>query len=203
MEPKAERTDEEWVGRCLAGDRESFAPLVDRHKERVFWLVLRIAGREEAEDLTQEVFLRAYRALSRFRGESLFSTWLYRIARNVALSHLRKRSGKGEALSLDEEGEEKIHLLAGGGADPEKAFEERDAAERVRALVERLPEPYRTTLTLYHLHQLRYEEIAGVMGTPLGTVKTNLHRARRKLREMVLRETDLADRRGPEGGIEA
>ena len=189
--------------RCLAGDRESFAPLVDRHKERVYWLILRIAGREEAEDLAQEAFLRAYRALPRFRGESLFSTWIYRIARNVALSYLRKRAGKGEALSLEEEGEEKIHLLSASAGDPERVFEERDSAERVRALVEKMPEPYRTTITLYHLHQLRYEEIARVMETPLGTVKTNLHRARKRLREMVLRETDLVDRERPEGGTGA
>ncbi|MBN1826142.1 MAG: sigma-70 family RNA polymerase sigma factor [Candidatus Eisenbacteria bacterium] len=202
MEPKTERTDEELVRRCLAGDRDSFAFLVDRHKDRVFWLVRRTAGNEEAEDLTQETFLRAYRALPRFRGESLFGTWLYTIARNIALSHLRKRSGRGEAISFEEEGEEKIHLLAEGTIRPEEAFEEKDLADRVRALVERLPEPYRTVITLYHLHQLRYEEIAAVMDLPLGTVKTNLHRARKRLRDLVLLETGLRSAAEGKGGIE-
>ena len=185
------------VARCRNGDAEAFSALVERYKDRVYWLVNRIVGRLDDEDLTQEVFLRAYEALPGFREESRFSTWLYRIARNLCLSELRKRGRRGEHLSLEgEESEGGRPFLSPGREDPGDQVERRDVARAVRELMARLPERYRTALTLFYLHEVRYEEIAEIMGIPLGTVKTHLRRGRLRLRDLVLAEPDLAALRG-------
>jgi RNA polymerase sigma-70 factor (ECF subfamily) len=153
-----------------------------------------MTGEADAEDLAQDIFIRVYRALPAFRGESSFRTWMYRIARNVCLSELRKRGTRAEHFSLEEEGEEKVHgLLSGSVEGLEEAMEREDLGRRVRELVMRLPEPYRSALTLHYFNQLKYEEIAGVLEVPLGTVKTLIHRGRLRLRALFLREAGGAE----------
>jgi RNA polymerase sigma-70 factor (ECF subfamily) len=187
--------DEELVRKCRAGDPEAFAALVDRYKHGIYWLVARMAGREEAEDLTQEVFVRAYQALPRFRGESSFRTWVFKIARNLSLSALRRRGRRPDPVSWEEEGYEQFRLLPEGRPDLEEEIERMDLAERVRALLGRLPDSHRTALTLFYLNQLKYEEIAAVMEVPLGTVKTLIHRGRSRLRDLLVAEMSFAPRR--------
>ena len=190
--PLAELNDEALVGQCLNQNHDAFTELVDRYKNRVFWFVKRWVGEADAEDLTQEVFLRVYRALPSFRSNSKFSTWIYTIARNLCLSELRKRGSRGEQLSLDDQGEEKIHwLLPESQEGLAERIEKEDIAGKVRELVERLPVKYRTVLTLFYLNQVRYEEIAEIMELPLGTVKTYIHRGRLALRNLILEETDI------------
>lgn len=189
----AEQSDEALVERCRMEDHQAFAELVDRYKDRIHWMVRRMIGSLEAEDLTQEVFLRAYQAFPRFRSGSKFSTWIYKIARNLCLSELRKRGRRGEHVSLEEEGEERIHgLLPGTRGSLEEQLERQDLSRNIRELVERLPVHYREVLTLFYTNQARYEEIAEIMEIPIGTVKTYIHRARLRLRDLVLAETDLA-----------
>jgi len=196
----SEQSDDALVELCRTKGHEAFGELVERYKHKVHWIVRRMVGSADDEDLTQEVFLRAYQALPNFRGDSKFSTWIYKITRNLCLSELRKRDRKGEHLSLEEEGEEKVHLLlreAHGGL--EREIERRDLSGKVRDLIGRLPAHYRTALTLYHLNQVGYEEIAEIMDVPLGTVKTYLHRGRMRLRDLVLAESDLAKQAGESG----
>jgi RNA polymerase sigma-70 factor (ECF subfamily) len=153
-----------------------------------------MTGEADAEDLAQDIFIRVYRALPAFRGESSFRTWMYRIARNVCLSELRKRGTRAEHFSLEEEGEEKVHgLLSESVEGLEEAMEREDLGRRVRELVMRLSEPYRSALTLHYFSQLKYEEIAGVLEVPLGTVKTLIHRGRLRLRSLFLREAGGAE----------
>jgi len=189
-----ELSDEELIRLCRRDNHQAFTEIVDRYKHRVCWLVRRMVGSAEDEDLTQEVFLRVYQAIPGFRGGSTFRTWLYRIAHNLCVTELRRRGRRGEHLSLEEEGEEKVHwLLSEPRADLEEEIARKDVSLSVRALIERLPASYRTVLTLFYIQQVRYEEIAEIMAIPLGTVKTYIHRARLRLRNLLLAESDLAD----------
>jgi RNA polymerase sigma-70 factor (ECF subfamily) len=187
----AELTDEELVGLCRKGDQQAFTELVDRHKNRVCWLVRRMVGSPDDEDLTQEVFLRAYQAIPGFQARSTFKTWLLRIAHNLCLTELKKRGRRGEHLSIDEEGDEKLHSLLPPVRGLEEEIERRDISLAVQNLVAELPLQYRTVLTLFYMQQASYEEIAETMGIPLGTVKTYMHRARLYLRDLILAETDF------------
>jgi RNA polymerase sigma-70 factor (ECF subfamily) len=192
-ESLARQSDETLVEECRKNNHKAFAELVDRYKHKVHWVIRRMIGSEHEEDLAQEVFLRVYEALPNFRKESKFSTWLYKIARNLCLLELRKRSRRGEHLSLEEEGEEKVRwLLRDSVDDLEQQIEKRDISESVRALTDRLPVHHRTALTLFYMNQASYEEIAEIMDVPLGTVKTYIHRARLRLRDLLLDEPDLS-----------
>ncbi len=193
----SDATDEELVQWIAAGDAGAFASLVDRHKRGVCFLAARMVGAEEAEDLAQDVFLRAYRALPAFRGASSFRTWLYRIARNHCLSELRKGERRAPHLSIEEEGDEKVHaLLPEPPEGLEAAIEKKEVRRRVRALVDRLPDSYRTALTLFYLNELKYDEVADTMEIPLGTVKTLIHRARLRLRDLVVADIGRAEEPG-------
>jgi RNA polymerase sigma-70 factor (ECF subfamily) len=187
-----ELSDDELVRWGRKQDHEAFAELVNRYKHRVYWLVRRMLGSEEDEDVAQEVFLRAYEALPGFRGDCKFSTWIYKITRNLCLAQLKKRGVRGEPLSLDVENDERIHCLVSGGDEPIREIERLDLSRSVRQLMGRLSVQYRTVLTLFYLNEASYEEIAEIMDTPLGTVKTNIHRARLQLRELVLADAGLA-----------
>jgi RNA polymerase sigma-70 factor (ECF subfamily) len=191
--PLAGLSDKELVERCRQRDHEAFTEIVRRYKDRVHWLVIRMVGSPSNEDLTQEVFLRVYQAIDGFQGKSSFRTWLYRIAHNLCVTELKKRASRGEHISIEEEGEEKVHwLLPDSSGGLEEEIERRDFSENVQALIGRLPENYRTVLTLFYLQQVRYEEIAEIMGIPLGTVKTYIHRARLRLRHLILADPEVA-----------
>ena len=185
--------DEDLVRLCLEDNHQAFTVLVDRYKHKIHWLVRRMVGSADVEDITQEVFLRAYQAMPRFEGRSSFRTWLYKIAHNLCLTEIAKRGRRGEHLSLEEEGEEKVHwMLPDNHQGLMDEIEQRDLSHNVWALVDRLPENYRTALTLFYVEQARYEEIAEIMDIPMGTVKTYIHRARLRMRDLFLAESDLA-----------
>ena len=179
--------DEELVRKVVDNDdREAFGQLVDKHKRGVFALLHRLLGnRPEVEDIAQNVFLAAYRGLAAFKGSAQFSTWIYRIAYNQAVSELRKRKSIA-AHELPE-------------AAPEDGKPEQPAADpkgpdqltnvlrnQVWSAVNKLPVGLRATIELYYGRGLRYPEIAEALSMPLGTVKTHMHRAREQLREMLL-----------------
>jgi RNA polymerase sigma-70 factor (ECF subfamily) len=148
-------------------------------------------GSLEDEDLTQEVFLRAYQAMPGLRSGATLRTWLFRIAHNLCITEIKRRGRRGEHISLEEEGEESLYrLLPEDGGRVEQEVERQEFRNEVRGLLARLPVAYREVLTLYYVDQITYEEIAEVMSMPLGTVKTHLHRAKLRLRELVLAEMD-------------
>lgn len=169
--------DEELVTRTLSGDLGAFEELVERHRAVVFRVAARVVGREEAEDATQEAFLRAYHRLARFRGESTFRTWLLRIAHNTAVNAARRR--RPEPVEVDPDGEEAV--AAPSAREPVSALEETERRQRLELKLGELRPERRAVLVLRDLEGMAYEEIATVTETPVGNVKGRLHRARREM----------------------
>lgn len=170
--------DEELVRLAADGDKQAFAELVRRHQGKVRGLLLRLSANPSvADDLAQEVFLRAYRGLVGFEGRARFSTWLYRIAYNVFLNH-RTRGRSFDALPVG------FESLAAAPEDEHSAAR-CDMRRDLAAAIAELPERYRVVVTLYYLQDVSYPEIAEVLDVPLGTVKTHLHRAKKLLRKQL------------------
>jgi RNA polymerase sigma-70 factor (ECF subfamily) len=168
------------IRNVLEGDTEAFGILVDRYGNMVFQVVFRISGnREEAEDLSQEVFIRAFRQLGQFRGDAAFSSWLYRIAWNLSMDRLDKR--KKEAwIELDKLTD--THTLNTAIREP---YQVMDMAERKRSLtleIEKLDAPDRLLIELYYRDDKTVKEIAWIMGIGESNVKIRLHRIRKKLK---------------------
>ena len=162
---------------CQNGEREAFDRLVERYQRDIYRLCYRyVNNHEDANDLAQEVFLKAYRAIGRFRGDSSFSTWLYRIAVNTCLNF--RASRKPESQELPEG-------LADGNEGAAAALESREQAVLVRRAVSRLPEKQRATLILKVYHDLTHEEVARILGSTVGTVKANLFHALGNLRKLM------------------
>jgi RNA polymerase sigma-70 factor (ECF subfamily) len=174
--------DKVWVRQAQGGDQAAFAELVTRHQRYVYNLAYRLLqDADEAEDLAQEAFLRAWRGLASFRGEAKFTTWLYRIVTNLCYNRLASlRRELSDAAVNDVEA-----LACPVDGDPLSTVE---AAER-RAFLHRqiatLPVRYRLVITLFYLQELSYQEIAHVLNLPLGTVKTHLYRARERLKRQL------------------
>jgi RNA polymerase sigma-70 factor (ECF subfamily) len=172
-------TDEELVDRCKAGSEDAFAELVGRYRNLVFGLITRTVGdRERSEDLAQEVFLRIYKGLPYYRGTARLSTWIYRICINVALSE--RTAPRRLEMALDDEAASEL----GREVTDDKArhVELRDRLEKAMT---RLPSSQRFLVAAHYLKGVRYEDLADALNLPLGTVKTNLFRAKRELRRML------------------
>ncbi len=152
---------------------------MDRHRRRIYSLACRLAAPAEAEDLSQEIFIAAYKALPSFRGDSRFSTWLYRIAVHVCSHHVRRK--RLDLTDLDEE-----QADYEPERDPERCAISGELQAQVRDAISRLPYKLRLVVVLRDLHGLSYEEIAQVAGCPIGTVRSRLHYATQKL-ETALR----------------
>ena len=187
MEQNAEgghTDDNDIVARCLTGDEGAFRQLVDGYKLGVATLVFRLVGRsDEVEDISQEIFLRVFRGLAQFRGDSALSTWIYRIAYRVCLKERERRKRNGIAASYDDEMAEMLTQTTSAAQEAEL-----ETCDAVNRWIEDLPDHYRQVLALYYTHGTKYEEVAKVMDIPIGTVKTYLHRAKKRLRERFLDE---------------
>ncbi len=174
------------IERAKQGDAEAFQALYDRHKRRVYSLCLRMtANTAEAEDLAQEAFLQLYRKIATFRGESAFSTWLHRLSVNVVLMHLRKKSLP--VVSLEETtqgGSEEDTPKKDFGADDVALAGSIDRLQLQRA-VDSLPPGYRTIFVLHDVEGYEHNEIAGIVGCSIGNSKSQLHKARMKLRDLL------------------
>lgn len=174
-------TDRELVLRAQAGDRRAFDLLVLKYQQKVVNLIGRyVRDQSEALDLAQETFIKAYRALSAFRGDSAFYTWLYRIAVNTGKNHLMAQGRRPPGEDVDAETAEQTD--AGGRlrehATPEGHLLTEEIARTVQAALAALPEDLRTAIVLRELEGLSYEEIAQVMDCPIGTVRSRIFRAR-------------------------
>jgi RNA polymerase sigma-70 factor, ECF subfamily len=170
------------VRACLAGRREAFDVIVERHQRGVYQLCYRfVRSHEDAADLTQEVFLRAYRGLHRFRGDAALSTWLYRIGVNLCLNRVSARAPR--ETPLDE-----AHPVAAPDTDPVSALAEARRRERVRAAVDELPGKQRAALILRVYHELSHQEIASALGTSVGAAKANVFHALGNLRRALAGE---------------
>ncbi len=188
-EEVSELSEPEAIRRAQQGDGEAFERLYRMHSRRVFSLCLRMVGNQaEAEDLAQEAFLQLFRKIQTFRGESAFSTWLHRLTVNVVLMRLRKKTATETSLDEMTEAQEE-----GGGPPKEVGVPDLKLAGSVdRVNLERavgqLPPGYRTVFVLHDIQGYEHNEIASLMGCSVGNSKSQLHKARTRLREL-LRET--------------
>jgi RNA polymerase sigma-70 factor (ECF subfamily) len=180
--------DQELVKRVQKGDKKAFDLLVIKYQQKVVNLVMRYVGDyTEALDVAQEAFIKAYRALPNFRGDSAFYTWLYRIAVNTAKNHL---ASEGRRSSLGDVDAEVAERYEGGErlreqATPEHFLCEDELLVVIRQAIRDLPEDLRTAITLRELEGLSYEEIAEVMGCPIGTVRSRIFRAREAIEKKI------------------
>jgi RNA polymerase sigma-70 factor (ECF subfamily) len=167
------------VAQSLAGETGAFDVLVERHRRQVYQLCYRFAGNhEDASDLAQDVFLRAYRALATFKGNSAFSTWLYRVAVNVCLNHKAIRRLPTEPID-----EREFTDRSADAAD--KLVMRKETAEAVRAAIARLPDKQRATLILRTYQELPHEEIASILGSSVGAVKANFFHGLANLKKLL------------------
>ena len=181
-------TDNELVARARRGEGVAFDLLYTRYQHRVHSLVSRYVGtREDVEDVTQEAFIKAYRALPRFRGASAFYTWLYRIAVNTAKNHLASRHQRVQTVDVDAEEADGGEVAAAlrDDAGPEDAFRQSELKSAIDAALAALPEDLRAALTLREFNGLSYAQIAEVLACPVGTVRSRIFRARAALNVVI------------------
>ena len=178
------------IERCAAGDEAACAELVGAHQRMVYNLALHLLGdRDEALDLSQEVFLRVFRTLAGFRGQSALRTWIYRIVVNQARNRQRwwRRRHRAEQVSLDEHVQQFGDLESKNDpSTPDRMLARKETATRIWTALDHLPFDQRTALILREIDGLRYDEIAFSLGIAVGTVKSRLTRARQALREELL-----------------
>jgi RNA polymerase sigma-70 factor, ECF subfamily len=171
--------DRSLVEACLDGDAASFDVLVERHRRQVYQVCYRFVGNhDDASDLAQDVFIRAYRSLRTFKGRSAFGTWLYRIAVNVCLNRVSGRQTVTEPLDAREH-EDRAH------EQPEGAVLRHERAATVRAAIARLPKKQRATMILRIYHELPHEQIAAILGSSVGAVKANFFHALANLKKLL------------------
>ena len=180
-------TDRELVATAATGTEGSFEELVRRYQRPISSYVYRMVGDYEAAlDLTQEIFIKVYGSLSRYRAEFKFSTWIYKIAHNCAVDHLRRNAGRERSLLAGLEGDHYELPIESGNPSPEQESERRERRLEIEFVVRSLPAAYRELITLRHSQDLTYEEIVEVTGLPLGTVKNRLFRAREMMRQQFV-----------------
>ena len=188
--------EQDVIRRVLRGDSEAFSELVAAYQKTVYNIARRLLGsREDAEDLTQETFLAAYRRLGDFRGESRFSTWLCRIASNACIDALRRRKHT-DALSLtleDEDAEDAEWEIPDESLAPEALLSQKLTRDAVRRGLRELSPEGRQVLILRELEGMSYEEIGETLGLEPGTVKSRIFRARKKLCAFLLRDGNIPD----------
>jgi len=171
----------------LAGDEEAFALLYRRRQGGIYRFAAQMSGSDSiGDDVTQEVFIKVYNSLERYSSEYKFSTWLYRIAHNAAIDHLRRNSTNQQSLETENaEGTYQLQLES-SSPTPEQDRERSEWRTEIGTVVKCLPAAYRDLILLRHSRDLSYDEIAEVTGLPLGTVKNRLFRAREMMREIFI-----------------
>jgi RNA polymerase sigma-70 factor, ECF subfamily len=178
--------DPHLIAECLKGDTAAFGVLVRRYQERLYNSVYRLADNaEDAQDIVQEAFLNAYQSLHSFKGDSLFFTWLYRIAVNTAISLRRKRRVLVRR-ELADNGEQRMDPLDPSvGSDPGHALEQAEQSRKVWQALNRLSPEHRAVLVMKDMEGHKYDTMAEILQVPIGTIRSRLHRARLELRQLL------------------
>ena len=178
MEPVNER---ELVERCRRGDEGAFQELVDGYKNLVYALIARtVQDRTRAEDLAQDVFLRIHRGLPYFRGEARLSTWIYRIVANVCVQERAHAPAPGSVVSLDD-----VNARMRTPSAADRQFGDLELKDRLEKAIAQLPAQQRLLVAAHYLQGIQYEDLAEALRLPLGTVKTQLYRAKQQLRRLL------------------
>jgi len=170
------------IQQCLAGSEEAFAEIVNRYKRLIYSVVYNMIGdKEQTCDVSQEVFVRIYKALDRYNPEYKFSTWAVKIATNLCLDILRKK--KPDLVPIEE-----VDNIYRCVETPESKYVEKERSEQIRKAIAELPDKYRIPIILFHQGGLSYEEMTKVLNQPMSIVKNRLYRARLMLREKLMSE---------------
>lgn len=191
-------SEAELVKRILSGEKQLFAQLIEQYQRPIYNLAYRMVGhRDDAMDLAQETFLRAFKGIHTYNLERPFAPWLYRIATNLCIDHCKKRKIKTVPLIIqDDEGNEMERSIADVGTEPgSRVIIKEQERELFKAMLE-LPEKFRVPLILRHIHNYSYEEIGEVMEIPPGTVKTWIFRGRNQLKEYFRQHVELKEGEG-------
>jgi RNA polymerase sigma factor (sigma-70 family) len=165
------------------GDQKAYAELLQRYRESVYFMMLKMVGnKDDAEDLTIEAFGRAFKRLEQYTPNFAFSTWLFKIASNNAIDHLRKKK-QGDSVSLDtkfvnDEGQELSQSIKSGTLDPEENFIKKQKMELLREVVDKLKPKYKELVVMFYYQEMSHEEISQKLNLPIGTIKAQLFRAR-------------------------
>jgi RNA polymerase sigma-70 factor (ECF subfamily) len=179
--------DCELVARAIRGREDGFNELVRRYQRPIAAYVYRMVGDyDSALDLTQEVFIKVYSSLARYRPEFKFSTWIYKIAHNASVDHLRRNASREQAIISEVDGEEREMTVMSRKLSPEQEYAVEERRAEIERVVRQLPSVYRELIILRHQHDLSYDEIAEVTSLPLGTVKNRLFRAREMMRQQFV-----------------
>ena len=180
-------SDRDLVATAVSGVEGCFEELVRRYQRPISAYVYRMVGNyESALDLTQEIFIKVYSSLRRYRSEFKFSTWIYKIAHNAAIDHLRRTATREQSLVLGPENDQFDLPVESGRPSPEQESERKERRGEIESVVRALPGNYRELIILRHSQDLSYEEIVEVTGLPLGTVKNRLFRAREMMRQQFV-----------------
>lgn len=179
--------EQNWIAAARRGDQGAFEELVRLYEKRVLALTRRMCKNpEDAAEAAQEAFLAAWQGLKNFRGDSSFSTWLYRLASNACVDQLRREGRRQAAVSLD--GDEQTLVVPSPLPSPQEEAERRELREEIEAGLQALPPSLRAVLVLREMQQLRYDEIAQALELDVGTVKSRISRGRKKLRSFLLEQ---------------
>jgi len=187
----ADHTDEELMLRVQSGVTDCFDVLVERYKVRLFNYLYRLTGnRDEAEEIAQEAFVKAYIHADKYKTIARFSTWLYTIATNLVRNRIRSRSRAPQLISLWTRGfgdsdEERVLDIEDTGRTPDEAINDVELSSVINRAIAKIPEKYRESFVLREINELSYEEIAAVTGLKLGTVRSRINRARNYFRQLV------------------
>jgi RNA polymerase sigma-70 factor (ECF subfamily) len=181
------------VERCLGGDQDAWEAIVRQHWRKVFNVAYKFVGRhEEAEDLTQDIFLKIFRSLSTFDRRANFQTWLVSVSRNLCIDYYRSVRKERETIDRHVTAEDAAPVARDAG--PLAALEQRDLASHLRRALHTLPDSLRTAVVMRDLQELSYQEISDALGLPEGTVKSRINRGRRELARKILRLREEHDR---------
>jgi RNA polymerase sigma-70 factor (ECF subfamily) len=180
--------DAELIQRALGGDQVAYRQLLEKYRRQVLGLVWRmVSNRDEAEDLAQEAFVRAFRSLHTFDVTRSFPAWLFRITTNLCVDHYRRKKLDTVSLVIESDGEERTRELESPESAPDEEYADKSESERLDRMVKALPAAYRIVILLRHQSDMSYEEIAEALNLPIGTVKARIHRAHKMLREKIER----------------
>ncbi len=184
------------AGKAASGDINAFETLIIKYEKTIYNVALRMmTSPEDAKDVSQNVLIKIYNNISHFKGDSLFSTWIYRITVNTCIDEIRKNKRRSE-ISIDDEDTGVGRIIQDTGSNPEQSVIESEGYNSIIEAINDLPEEYKTVITLRDIEGFSYSDIADITECSLGTVKSRISRARGKLKELLLEKGELIESSG-------